>query len=132
MCSDKGLYLKVEIPDGDITLHSDATRLEQILLNLVVNAIKYTRTGGMTIAAVPDENHLELTVSDTGVGIPADSLDRVFEEFERIEVLGRPSESGVGLGLSISKKLADLIGGRIDVESKIGQGSVFTIVLPWG
>ena len=131
MCSDKGLYLNVEIPDGDVTVRSDATRLEQILVNLVVNAIKYTETGGVTVAVVPYENRLELTVSDTGLGIPPDSLERVFEEFERVEAIERTSESGVGLGLSISKKLADLIGARIDVESRLSEGSVFTISLPW-
>lgn len=132
MSIDKGLYLRAELPDQDVTLLTDAARLEQILLNLVVNAIKYTDKGGVTIEAIPFGHHLELRVTDSGVGIPDDALDRVFMEFEQVDMRDSVGRSGVGLGLSISQKLAELLGGHIEVESEVGTGSTFTLTLPWG
>ncbi len=131
LSEEKGLSLTAKLPDQDITLLTDPGRLEQILINLVVNAIKYTDTGGVEIEVIPRGHHLEMRVADSGVGIPADALDRVFLEFEQVAGIDGSQRPGVGLGLSISQKIAELLGGRIEVESVVGKGSVFTLTLPW-
>ncbi len=105
----------------------DPLRLRQVLLNLVTNAIKFTAPGGRVwIDSSIDEADVRIAVHDTGVGIPAESLDRVFEPFER---LGSTS-SGTGLGLAIARRLCELHGGSIDVSSTYGIGSTFVVSLP--
>ncbi|WP_342481991.1 PAS domain S-box protein [Paenibacillus sp. FSL L8-0340] len=133
----KGLYIEVmmgaEVPEH---LIGDADRLKQILLNLVGNAVKFTYTGGVTIqvrtaAKAADGITLQFTVADTGIGIPEDSRERLFEPFYQLEqFMGRRHE-GTGLGLAITKQLVELMGGSIalDTGTKIGAAFVFTVVL---
>jgi signal transduction histidine kinase/DNA-binding response OmpR family regulator len=113
---------------------SDITRVRQILFNLLSNAIKFTDTGDVTItaAATPlDAGHVEVrfTIADTGIGIPADRLDRLFQSFSQVDASTTRKYGGTGLGLVISRRLAELLGGRIWVESTPGKGSRFSFTI---
>jgi PAS domain S-box-containing protein len=110
--------------------YSDCTRLRQILLNLLSNACKYTECGQVSLAIKTLENGIVFTVSDTGIGIPHDRLSRIFGEFEQAQKQDAKIYGGTGLGLSLSKNLAELLGGGISVESAVGQGSIFRMHLP--
>jgi signal transduction histidine kinase len=130
-----GLPLTVDVPEEIPLVETDGVRIRQIIGNLLSNAIKYTRTGAVTIrvckypaAVVRKTRHwIDIEVTDTGVGIPADKQEQIFEEFSRLDTTGRP---GAGLGLAISKRLAEALGGQIIVNSEIGCGSTFTLRLP--
>ena len=109
----------------------DRTRFAQILRNLLSNAIKFTDSGSVHIEAQPGETaeHIIFSVSDTGAGIPTDKLERIFEPFEQTDASRATERAGTGLGLPISKKLAELMGGSISVTSELGQGSRFEVQL---
>ena len=111
---------------------ADRQRLAQILLNLARNAITYTPAGGIVSLAVerPDHYHLSLVVADTGVGIPQEELDRVFERFYRADASRARATGGFGLGLAIVRDLAQAMGGVVTAESVVGQGSRFIVTLP--
>jgi len=134
---EKGLGLVCEIAaDVPTELVGDPTRLRQVLLNLLGNAIKFTETGKVTVSVMPDvkssdQGALRFTVSDTGIGIPQDKLDLVFERFTQADSSTTRRFGGSGLGLTIAKRLVELMGGRIGVESEIGRGSVFSFVVPF-
>jgi PAS domain S-box-containing protein len=123
-------------PDVPLHLKGDPDRLRQILLNLGGNAVKFTDAGEVTITAELARESGEaavvvFTVKDTGIGIPADKIDHVFEEFFQADGTTTRMHGGTGLGLSITKKLVELAGGEIDVESEAGGGSVFRVSLPF-
>ncbi|MDB5432043.1 MAG: multi-sensor hybrid histidine kinase, partial [Caulobacter sp.] len=134
---EKGLVLVCEIaPDITTDLVGDPTRLRQVLLNLLGNAIKFTETGSVSLkverdgdAAVPTA--LRFSVSDTGIGIAAEKLERVFERFIQADSSTTRRFGGTGLGLTISKRLVELMGGRIWVESEVGKGSLFAFATPF-
>ncbi len=133
---EKGLTLVCEIaPDMPTDLVGDPTRLRQVLLNLIGNAIKFTQSGEVTLRVALDGNSvptaLRFTVSDTGIGIPAEKLDQVFERFTQADSSTTRRFGGSGLGLTISKRLVELMGGRIWVESEVGEGSVFAFTVPF-
>ena len=136
---EKGLEVKLDI-DADLpdTVKGDPTRLHQIILNLVGNAIKFTEKGMVTIqvrsGAKDDVGMVEpvFCISDTGVGIGEDRLDKIFESFEQAYSDTTRKFGGTGLGLSISKKLVEIQGGKIWVKSKKGQGSQFYFTIPFG
>ena len=109
---------------------TDGDKLRQVLLNLVSNAVKYTDDGTITLHAETHDGRLEITVSDTGVGIPADELARIFDEFHRVDSPDATLRAGTGLGLAISQRLARALGGDITVESRVGMGSTFRLDLP--
>jgi PAS domain S-box-containing protein len=117
---------------ADLPSHviGDHDRLRQILLNLVGNAIKFTETGGVGVRLSRDEDRLVITVADTGPGIPADRLEAIFEEFEQADQSAARRHDGTGLGLAIVRRLATLMGGTVDVESRPGEGAVFRLALP--
>lgn len=129
----KGLVLEVDAPKA-LPVVTDPARVRQILLNLLSNAVKFTDRGGVytTARAVPDTEPgwVEVRVRDTGAGIAPDDLQRIFEEFEQAN--GAAARGGTGLGLAISRRLADLLGGDLRVESEPGEGSTFTVRLPRG
>jgi PAS domain S-box-containing protein len=134
---EKGLALVCEIaPNVPNDLVGDPTRLRQVLLNLLGNAIKFTESGEVSLRVAPDGNSavptaLRFTVSDAGIGISADKLGRVFERFTQADSSTTRRFGGSGLGLTISKRLVELMGGRIWAESAVGNGSVFSLVLPF-
>jgi signal transduction histidine kinase len=111
-------------------LNTDREKLGQILLNLLDNAVKFTDRGEIRIAASQQNGSLQLVVSDTGIGIPKEELNRIFEEFHRGDSSGTKNYRGTGLGLAIVKQFANLLGGEVAVESEVGKGSMFTVTLP--
>ena len=117
-------------PAAGVAVQADRTRLKQVLLNLLSNGVKYNRAGGaVTLRARSDGACAVVEVSDTGVGIAAEHLARVFEPFQR-GAHGQSSIEGTGIGLAVSKSLVELMGGSIDVQSAPGKGSLFTVRLP--
>jgi signal transduction histidine kinase len=128
---EKGLELRVETCDPPCALVSDRTKVRQILLNLVSNAVKYTDSGSVDLRSACAKGGLfTFTVVDTGPGIPLEDQDRIFGEFT--QSLAQPGErvEGTGLGLAISRALAASLGGMIELTSTVGEGSTFTLVLP--
>lgn len=125
----KGLALQCHVaPELNGRYISDPLRLRQIVNNLLSNAVKFTQQGGITLTARYDSSKLTVEVADTGKGMAAEDCERIFQEFTRLS--GAQGEEGFGLGLSIVKKLVVLLEGTIDVQSKLGEGSCFTVVLP--
>jgi two-component system phosphate regulon sensor histidine kinase PhoR len=124
----KGLSLATQVPDG-AAVRADARALEQVLVNLVDNAVKYTAQGGVTLGAERDGAAWALTVSDTGPGIDARHLPRIFERFYRVDPGRSREQGGTGLGLAIAKHLVSGIGGELAVESD-GAGTRFRVTLP--
>ena len=112
-------------------LNTDREKLRQIVLNLLDNAVKFTDRGEIKIAASQQNGSLQLVVSDTGIGIPKDELNKIFEEFHRGNSSSITKYRGTGLGLAIVKKFVNLLGGDVAVESELGKGSVFTVTLPF-
>jgi signal transduction histidine kinase/CheY-like chemotaxis protein len=121
----------VKAVDADLPrLHTDEDKLKQILINLVSNAIKFTDAGTITVAVARRGHDVALTVADPGIGIPADKLDLIFEEFRQVDSTNTRKHGGTGLGLAISRRFARLLGGDLTVASTPGVGSVFTLRLP--
>jgi signal transduction histidine kinase len=131
LASDRGLRFTLEEPNGPVKLRTDPDKVRQILLNLAGNAVKYTRRGEVRVA-LGGENHqrAELRVTDTGIGIESQHLSRIFEPFWQAESTPRVREGGTGLGLSVVRRLVQLLGGEVQVESTPGVGSSFTVTLP--
>lgn len=147
---EQGISLEVSVDSNmPAAMMLDETRLRQVLFNLVGNAIKFTHEGGVTVRATATRlksektsesdvgsgevrkfYRLVVTVRDTGIGIPADQRDRIFDAFEQQEGQNTRRYGGTGLGLAISRKLARMMGGELELESEPGEGSVFTVVLP--
>jgi signal transduction histidine kinase len=126
----KGLALSSSVAEGMPLGHGDARRLSQVLLNLVGNAVKFTDEGTVEIKAVQSGDRFQLSVVDTGFGIsPADQA-RIFDEFQQVDNTSTRKKGGTGLGLSISRRIVELHGGTITVESEIGKGSVFKVTVP--
>jgi signal transduction histidine kinase len=122
----------VLLPDNLPRLKSDRQKLKQILVNLLSNALKYTKQGTVDISAAPDgtAGRMALTVRDSGVGIAPEDHTRIFEPFQQAKrVITRP-QGGTGLGLAISRRLAQMLGGDIGVQSALGAGSTFTVTFP--
>jgi PAS domain S-box-containing protein len=128
---EKGIKMTLLHCPDDVRVVADAEKLRQVLLNLLSNAIKFTERGGsIELGCARDPGAVRLFVRDTGIGIPPEKLDSVFEPFVQVRSdLTRPSE-GAGLGLAISRDLARGMGGDLTVESRVGEGSVFTLRLP--
>jgi two-component system phosphate regulon sensor histidine kinase PhoR len=124
-----GLTLRVECADDLPKVRTDMQRLEQVLVNLIHNAVKFTRAGGeVTLLAASDYGFVRFAVRDTGVGIPAEEVSRIFERFYRVDK--SRTGSGTGLGLSIAKHIVEAHRGKIWVESVEGQGSTFYFTIP--
>ncbi|HVF00528.1 MAG TPA: ATP-binding protein [Rubrobacteraceae bacterium] len=118
---------------GLYTVNGNETQLTSMFSNLVENAVKYTPSGGrVEVAARPNNNEVVVRVSDTGIGIPKENLVRIFERFYRVDKARSKETGGTGLGLSIVRHVAENHGGRVSVESTLGEGSTFTVRLPRG
>jgi signal transduction histidine kinase len=130
MAEKKGLELVVEVAEDVGTAHADERRVEQVLLNLLSNAVKFTEQGGIQVRCVREGECYVTWVTDTGIGIKNDDLERLFKPFHQVDNgLSRRYE-GTGLGLSICKRLAELMGGEIGVKSDYGAGSTFWFSVP--
>jgi signal transduction histidine kinase len=127
----KGLVLKTDVENG-LEASTDSRILVRVLMNLVGNAVEYTSKGSVLVSSQRSGTGIEISVSDTGSGIPADKLGVIFEKFQRLEPtagLAKPG-IGLGLGLAISREFANLLGGDIKVVSEVGKGSTFTLTIP--
>jgi PAS domain S-box-containing protein len=129
---DKGLSYQYRVCAPEPRVTGDRERIQQVLLNLLTNAIKFTDKGGrLTLAVDVAEDRVLFRVSDTGCGIPADRMEVIFDPFVQVgRYAGDSGERGVGLGLAISRDLAEAMGGTLTVESAVGAGSTFTLALP--
>ena len=129
LAASKGLTLKVTLCEESV--HSDRSLVGQILRNLVSNAIKYTRQGSVALRCLHDNPaFVRIEVLDTGVGIPADQLRYIYDEFFQVGGPNNPAREGYGLGLSIVQRLVTLLDLKLDVQSELGRGSVFAVTLP--
>jgi two-component system phosphate regulon sensor histidine kinase PhoR len=131
--AQKQLELHLELQSNEISLErADRYRLEQLLINMIDNAIKYTEKGSVTVRIGRDDGHAKIEVEDTGIGIPGEHLPRLYERFYVVDKSRSRSSGGTGLGLSIVKHIVQLHGGSIDVKSVPGRGTLFTVLLPIG
>jgi PAS domain S-box-containing protein len=130
MVKKKKLTLNVELPPSKLELHTDRTKVKQILLNLLSNAVKFTHHGGIWVTVMKDEEDLRFDVRDTGIGIREVDLESIWEDFRQVDQSRTREFGGTGLGLSITRKLVDALGGHVFAESVYGKGSTFTVVLP--
>jgi signal transduction histidine kinase/ActR/RegA family two-component response regulator len=135
LAESRGQSIEIKLPGGFPSIIADQQKLGLILVNLLSNAIKFTPDGGrITVEAKSGEQEVWVSVSDTGVGIPPEEYERIFDRFYQVEDSLRRRQGGIGLGLAIAKGLVELCGGRIWVESQVGRGSTFTFTIPqrWG
>jgi signal transduction histidine kinase/ActR/RegA family two-component response regulator len=130
LAKETSLEVKLDVGGAEGVYLGDPTRVRQILYNLMSNAFKFTPHGSITLAAAYGDGVLQLTVSDTGIGIPTEKLDRLFGKFSQVDASTTRKFGGSGLGLSICRELASLMGGTIEVESEEGRGSEFKVRLP--
>ena len=130
----RSIHLRTELPEQLPSVYGDREKVEQILTNLLGNAIKFTPEGGEIIVSAspldPQERRLAISIRDTGPGIPTDQLEKIFEKFHQVEGSLHRSTGGTGLGLAITKGLVEANYGTVRVESEVGKGSTFTFTLP--
>jgi two-component system phosphate regulon sensor histidine kinase PhoR len=127
----KGLQLQVQLPPGLPAIQGDGAQLGEVLQNLLDNAVQYTPSGGeITVEARQNGHEVIFTVADTGIGVPESDLERIFERFYRVDAARSREAGGTGLGLAIARHIVEAHGGRIWVESAVGQGSRFHFSVP--
>jgi signal transduction histidine kinase/CheY-like chemotaxis protein/HAMP domain-containing protein len=131
LIEEKGIVFNIEVGVGLPHVTSDAGKVRHILQNLIANAVKFTENGSVEVSARQVDNEVHVTVQDTGIGIAADHISHIFEEFRQADEGTSRKYGGTGLGLTIAKKYALLLHGDIEVESTVGRGSVFTLRLPF-
>jgi signal transduction histidine kinase len=129
LAEERGLNFELRTRDN-ITCYYDYTRLRQILMNLISNAVKFTKQGMVAVKSDVADGEIRIEVSDTGVGIKEQDMEHIFDEFVQADGSISRDFGGTGLGLSISKKLADMMDGRIEVKSEWQKGSTFSVILP--
>ena len=129
---EAGLKLTTDIPTDLPPFYADELRIKQILINLLSNAIKFTPEGGKVSlrVAIDSENRFQLSVSDTGIGIAPENIDRALSDFGQVDSSLTRKHDGAGLGLPLSKKLTELHGGELFIESELGAGTLVTILFP--
>jgi PAS domain S-box-containing protein len=128
--NQKGLAIRVALPEGPVEAVSDAGKLRQILVNLLGNAVKFTDAGEVELRVWAEGGMAGFQIRDTGPGIPPEFMERVFEPFTQVDSSSTRQKGGTGLGLPVSRRLARLLGGDLEVESAEGRGSRFTLTLP--
>src|SRR5712671_657072 len=130
MATAKKLKFVVKLLDEDQAIQTDGTKLRQMLVNLLSNGIKFTERGEVRVGLSVRSGTLEVSIADTGVGIPAENIEEVFEPFWQAEQTATRKTGGTGLGLSVTRKLARLLGGDVTVASRLGAGTTFLLTLP--
>jgi hypothetical protein len=130
LMADKGLCARVHTARGMPSFQSDEVRVRQILINLLSNAVKFTDTGEVEVSVETTADRVSFAVRDTGIGIEESDLDSIFDEFRQVDGSATRRHGGAGLGLTISRRLAEILGGTLTAKSAPGQGSVFTLSLP--
>jgi PAS domain S-box-containing protein len=130
LAEQKGLEFRVRVPEVAAPIETEPGKVRQILVNLVSNAIKFTTAGSVEVELTPLDSSYCLTVRDTGIGIDAAYLQRIFEPFWQVRQHIRRTVGGTGLGLSVARRLAELLGGALTVSSRVGEGSAFDVTLP--
>ncbi len=131
VAAKKGIELEVDVAANLPDVYVDPGRIKQVLYNLIANAIKFTPRGGVVrLVARATDRHLVVRVSDTGVGIAKENLPRLFREFEQLPQAGGVRPEGTGLGLALTRRLVELHGGKVEVQSELGKGSTFSVLLP--
>jgi signal transduction histidine kinase/CheY-like chemotaxis protein len=130
LAPDQPVELIFVDPEADVALETDHGKVAQVLRNLISNALKFTERGSVRVTARRDGERIALSVEDTGIGIASDDFERVFEEFGQIESPLQKRVKGTGLGLPLSRRLAELLDGELTVESEVGKGSRFTLTVP--
>jgi len=131
MAREKEITLAESLPEGLPPLRADRTKLRRVLVNLLSNALKFTPRGGrVEVSAAREGRIVRVSVSDTGVGIPPEDLERLFDKYEQARSRATRSEKGTGLGLYITRQLVELHGGEISVTSEVGRGSTFSFTVP--
>ncbi len=128
--AEKGLSVRLAIAEPPAEIESDRGKLRQILVNLLGNAVKFTDRGEVELRLAGDGGSVSFQVRDTGPGIPPDHLERIFEPFTQVDQSVTRAKGGTGLGLAVSRRMAKLLGGDLEVESTPGVGSVFTLRIP--
>lgn len=131
----KGLEMKLvnHIPESKNTMHTDKEKLYAVLANLVKNAIKYTNTGYVHITSeyVQESDCFRFLVADSGIGIPKEKQREIFKHFVQADITNIMAHQGAGIGLAITKAYVGLLGGKIEVESEVDKGSVFSFTIPY-
>jgi signal transduction histidine kinase/DNA-binding response OmpR family regulator len=128
---NRPINIQMELQEDIPMLHTDRTKLQQILVNLLSNAVNFTNEGEVKVrVSRADHHHVHIAVRDTGIGIAESDIPKIFEEFRQLNGASRQGKTGTGLGLAITRRLVALLGGELDVSSKVGEGSVFLVALP--
>ena len=127
---EKSLQFSVSIPEGPIHVWASARHIKQLWSNLISNAVKYTEEGSVTVTMEVQDSKVITCVTDTGIGIAKEGLQRIFEDFYRTKAAKAYTQMGTGLGLSLVKRIVETYGGEINVQSIVGEGSQFTVTLP--
>jgi signal transduction histidine kinase len=130
LARQKHLAFRYSVPDAAIRMTSDVDKIRQILINLAGNAVKFTDAGEVRLEVEQRDAEVCFTVHDTGIGIARDDLERLFKPFAQLDTRLTRRHGGTGLGLYIARRLAELLNGRIEVESEPGKGSTFSLILP--
>lgn len=130
LAESRGLRMRATLPRHAIRCYSDPDKLRQILTNLAWNAIKFTERGEVGLEVAEQAGHVRFRVRDTGVGIAPEHIDHIFQPFWQVQEGRRGPEEGTGLGLSVVRRLTEMLGGRVTVESRVGDGSSFTVTIP--
>jgi signal transduction histidine kinase len=126
----RGLHIEVMLPPHEITVETDPVKVKQMLVNLLSNAVKFTDRGRIILSGDQHGDQLVITVQDSGIGISPDHFERIFEPFWQVEQKATRRAGGTGLGLTVTRRLALLLGGDVTVKSEPGEGTTFTIYLP--
>ncbi|MFC1542260.1 ATP-binding protein [Pseudomonadota bacterium] len=130
LAREKKIELSLQMENVPKIINSDESRLRQVLLNLVGNAVKFTHQGGVTLNVTEKKGYLRFSILDTGIGIPQEDLEQIFDPFVQTSRPTRLQQSGTGLGTSIAKRFVELMEGKIQAESELGEGSNFTFNIP--
>jgi PAS domain S-box-containing protein len=131
LAQEKGIHLDCEAPEKGVNICLDPGRIEEVLINLISNSLKFTSEGGwVNVTCSEQDPEVQICVQDSGVGIAKGDLPKLFDKFTQFGRKAGPGEKGTGLGLAIVKKLVEMHGGKIDVKSEVNQGATFTITLP--